>query len=101
MANPGRPIISRAPSSPTFYQVRGTPSDNSHSNSVGVIYPLFFVGAVIIAMVLFYVRGNQAQGIQQLVVTPDYNAVLDLIPNTTQRLLAQASGSYTPSGASA
>lgn len=101
MANPGRPRIARAPSSTTFYQVRGTPSDDSHANSVGVIYPIFFVGCVVIALAVFYVRMNSAQGVQQLVVTPDYNAVLDLVPNVTQRLLHQASGSYTPKGATA
>lgn len=101
MANPGRPRIYRAPSESTFYEVRGTPSDNSHTSPVGVIYPIFFLGCAIIAIGLFYVRGKQAHGIQQVVVTPDYNAVLDLVPNTTQRLLQQTIGSYNPNGAPA
>ena len=101
MANPGRPRIYRAPSSATFYEVRGTESDNSHTSPVGVIYPIFFLACVIIAIGLFWIRGNQAHGVQQLVVTPDQNAILDLVPNVTQRLLQQANGSYTPKGAAA
>lgn len=102
MANPGRPRIVRAQSSTTFYEVRGTPSDNSHTSPVGVIYPIFFMGCVAIAILLLYVRNQNApHGIQQVVVTPDYNAALDLVPNITQRLLSQASGAYTPKGATA
>lgn len=46
-----------------------------------------------------YVRRNSAHGVQQLVVYPDYNPVLDLVPNTTQQLLQQAAGSFTTKGA--
>lgn len=100
MANPGRPRIYRAPRSTTFYEIRGTESNDSHTSPVGVIYPIFFLATVIIAVALYWYRGqHSAHGIQQLIVTPDYNAAVELVPNITQRLLAQASGSYSPKGA--
>lgn len=61
---------------------------------MGIIYPIFFLATVIIAVGLFYYRSKQAHGVQQLVVYPDYHAVVDLVPNVTQQLLQQASGTY-------
>ncbi len=46
-----------------------------------------------------YARSKSAHGVQQLTVYPDYNAVIDLVPNTTQQLLQQAAGSFTTKGA--
>lgn len=66
---------------------------------MGVIYPIFFLACVVIAIAVYYVRSKGAHGVQQLTVFPDYNAVVDLVPNVTQQLLQQASGTYTPKGA--
>src|SRR5690348_6275663 len=99
MADSIRPVIKRAPSSSAFYQVRGAEGSNSNSNALGVIYPLFFLGAVIISVVLFYIRKKDAfksfygPGLE---VHQDVSAPIEQIPNVTQRLNQQAAGSYDP-----
>lgn len=58
MANPGRPIIARAPSKSTFYQVRGPTSPNSNSDALGINYPAFALAVVVIAGILFFIRSK-------------------------------------------
>lgn len=96
MANSFRPKLKRAPSKSTFYEVRGTPSNNSNSNAVGINYPLFLIGILITALVIFILRSKQSvEG--GLVTVPDVSQV-ELIPNITQRLVAQSKGIYEPEG---
>ena len=57
MANSFRPDFKGRSSSPAFRQIRGTAEDyNPNSNALDLNYPILFVGAVIIAVIMFYIR---------------------------------------------
>lgn len=103
MADSIRPAIKRAPSSATFYKVRFPSRVNSDSDALGVIYPLFFLGCVIIAVAIFLIRSKQTGAINApgLLVEQDPVAALELLPNITQRINQQAAGTYDPSGSTA
>lgn len=105
MADSIRPAIKRAPSSPTFYEIRRPEGTNSHSNALGLNYPLFLIGAVIISVILLFIRNNHSKfksfygpGLE---VSQDVSSPIEQIPNITQRLNQQAAGSYDPAGSTA
>ena len=98
MANPGRPRIARAPSDPTFYQVRKPASGNSDSDALGLNTRLFLIGCFSAALAILFLRNRDT--VQGVVVGQDAISPVEQIPNITQRLIQQADGSYDPSGSS-
>jgi hypothetical protein len=88
MANPSGTNFKRAPSSTTFYQIRGAALRNSRSDALGLNGPLFFIGSVIIAVIIFAIREHNRSittGIG-LVVTNDPNSEVSNIENLTQSI---------------
>lgn len=96
MADSYRPNIKRAKSNSTFYEVRGAEGGNSDPNALGVIYPLFFLGALIVALFIFVIRGKES--VVGPVTVQDPESAIHLVPNITQRVEQQTEGTYNPYG---
>jgi hypothetical protein len=88
MANASGTDIKRAPPSTAFYQVRRPTESNSNNGSLGINYPLFFVGSVIIAVIIFAIRDKQRNVVSGigLIVTPDPNSEVYQILNLTESI---------------
>lgn len=100
MADSIRPRIKGTSGSPAFYQVGRPPIDNSDRDALGVIYPLFFLGSVIIAVALYTIRAKQ-QGVVTgpgLIVNEDVAASFELLPNLVQRISQLEAGTFDPQG---
>lgn len=63
---------------------------------MGINYPLFLIGILITALVIFIIRSRQP--VEGGLVTVPVATQVEQIPNITQRLIAQASGVYEPEG---
>lgn len=96
MANSLGPNIKRTSSKSTFYEVRGTPRNNSNSNAVGLNYPLFLLGILITALVIYILRARKL--VEGGLVTIPEAVQVEQIPNITQRLIAQSEDIYEPKG---
>lgn len=88
MANASGTKFKRAPSSTTFYQIRGAAIRNSNKGSVGINYILFFLGSVIIAVIIFAIRERNRGKVKDigLVVLPDPRVADYQILNLTQNI---------------
>lgn len=88
MANASGTEFKRASPSSTFYQVRGATLRNSNKNSLGIDYLLFFVGSVIIAVIIFILRERNRDIVKDigLVVLPDPRIANYEILNVTQTI---------------
>lgn len=100
MANPGRPRVIRATSGSTFYQIRGPESSNSNSSSLGVIYPVFFLASITIAIILYITRERTRNDASPsgigLFLKPEPLSDISNIQNLTNQVDAMASGLYRP-----
>lgn len=96
MANSLGPNIKRTTSKSTFYEVRGTASNNSNRNAVGLNYPLFILGILITALVIYILRARKL--VEGGLVTIPEALQIEQVPNITQRLIAQSEGIYEPQG---
>lgn len=99
MADSFRPRITRASRSTAIYKVRFPESGNSNSNALGVNYPLFFLGAVIISVIIFYLRSVPHSKVvvgSGLIAYPNPLNSVYAIENTTARVEKQATGEYLP-----
>ena len=100
MANSIRPRVGGTASGSTVYQIAGPRFNNNSRSSSVVNYPLFFVGTVVVAVVIFFIRkkdleGSTAPGLI-LTVTPAADA--NNVDNLTNEITQMAAGSYTPYG---
>lgn len=98
MANAIRPTVGLKTSDPAVYQIAGPRfADNSRRGS-DLSYPVFFLGAVVVAILIFFIRkrdlaASSAPGLV-LGVTPASDT--NLVENLTQEIEGMVSGSYNP-----
>jgi hypothetical protein len=98
MADSFKPRVKRATSTSAIYQVRWPEGSNSNRNALGVNYPLFFLGSVIIAGVIFFIRSKQGNFIYGpgKIIIPNPFPDIPYIQNLTQQARQQAAGTYQP-----
>jgi hypothetical protein len=102
MAKSFGPRVGGKTSGSTFYQIAGIGNErNSSSSSLGQLnYPLFFLGTIGIAIIVFFIRQHNLEGSTSPGVVLQATPASDTanVANLTNEINMMNTGAYNPYG---